>query len=285
MREGRVTANGLDFAFLEEGPPEGPLALCLHGFPDSAHSFRHLLPELAAAGYHAVAPWIRGYRPTAVPADGAYHQAALGSDTLALHEALGGDARAVLVGHDWGALAAYVAAPAAPERWRRVVAMAVPPAGALGTVLLDYDQLKRSFYFWLFQTPLAEVALAKDDLAFIGRLWDDWSPGYDNAWDVSRVKQSLAEPQNQVAAIGYYRAIFSPPAPDAYPPLSAGVPPQPTLYLHGEQDGCFSVPSELDVATALAPGSRYVRVEKAGHFLHLERPEVVNRLVLDFLAG
>ena len=286
MRQGRVTANGLDFGYLEDGPEAGPLALCLHGFPDTAHSFRHLLPALADAGYHAVAPWMRGYAPTGVPDDGAYHQAAIGSDACALHEVLGGDGGAVLIGHDWGALAAYVAAPAAPERWHRVVTMAVAPVAALGPVLLSYDQLKRSFYVWLFQTPLAEMAVGSDGMAFLGRLWDDWSPGYDNSWDLSRVKEALAEPERQAAAIAYYRAMFSPaPASDRYPQASPGIPPQPTLYLHGEDDGCFSLPADLDVTAALSPGSRYVRVGKAGHFLHVERPDVVNRVVLDFLSG
>src|SRR3954469_25253216 len=106
LHEGRVRANGLDFAYLEAG--EGPLALCLHGFPDSAWTWRHLLPELADAGFRAVAPFMRGYAPTAVPADGRYQTAALGLDACALHEALGGDADAVIVGHDWGAMATYI---------------------------------------------------------------------------------------------------------------------------------------------------------------------------------
>src|SRR6187402_33838 len=86
----RVEANGVDFAYLHTGPDDGPLALCLHGFPDSAHTWRHLLPALASAGYHAVAPFMRGYAPTAVPADGRYQTGALATDAIALHEALGG---------------------------------------------------------------------------------------------------------------------------------------------------------------------------------------------------
>jgi pimeloyl-ACP methyl ester carboxylesterase len=288
METRRVSVDDVEFAFLEAGPPDGPLALCLHGFPDTAHSFRHLLPALAADGYHAVAPWMRGYAPTGLPVDGTYHQAALGSDACQLHQVLQGDERAVLIGHDWGALAAYTAAPLAPERWRRLVTMAVAPAAAMGQALLSYDQLKRSFYVWLFQTSLAEVALALDDMAFVARLWSDWSPGYDASWDVAQVKQSLADPARQAAAIGYYRAMFDPsPPPDRYSgvPGGAGIPPQPTLYLHGDTDGCFSLPAELDVAATLAPGSKYVRVPNAGHFLHLERPELVNANVLEFLAG
>ena len=69
----------------------GPLALCLHGFPDTAHGWRHLLPALADAGFRAVAPFLRGYAPTQIPADGQYHVATLVRDATALHETLGGD--------------------------------------------------------------------------------------------------------------------------------------------------------------------------------------------------
>src|SRR6266852_4367999 len=89
-----VTANGVDFVALALGPADGALALCLHGFPDSAITWRYLLPELAAAGFRAVAPWMRGYAPTAVPADGSYGVGALVADACALHDALGADGRA-----------------------------------------------------------------------------------------------------------------------------------------------------------------------------------------------
>ena len=81
VHEGRVNANGVEFAYLDAGA--GPLALCLHGFPDSAWTWRHLLPELAGAGFHAVAPFMRGYAPTAVPADGRYQTGALVADAIA----------------------------------------------------------------------------------------------------------------------------------------------------------------------------------------------------------
>src|SRR5215475_13165714 len=96
-----VRSNGLEFGLLEAG--SGPLALCLHGFPDCAHTWRHLLPALAGAGFHAVAPFTRGYAPTEIPADGAYGPGALIADAVALHEVLGGDGDAVLIGHARGA--------------------------------------------------------------------------------------------------------------------------------------------------------------------------------------
>src|ERR1700712_4184997 len=135
-----VRANGLDFELLELGT--GPLALCLHGFPDSPHTWRHLLPALAGAGFHAVAPFMRGYAPTAVPSDGC-SVAALVADACALHDALGGDGRAALIGSDWGGDAAYGAAAFAPERWRHVVALGQPPLALEARVMRDYDQLRR----------------------------------------------------------------------------------------------------------------------------------------------
>jgi pimeloyl-ACP methyl ester carboxylesterase len=190
-----VRANGLEFGLLEAGT--GPLALCLHGFPDSAYTWRHLLPALAEVGFHAVAPFLRGYAPTAVPDDACYGLGALVADAVALHQALDGDGDAVLIGHDWGAEAAYGAAAFAPDRWRRVVTLGVPPL-ALDPVLFgDYQQLKRFFYLFWFRDSLARAAevVAADGMAFLDRLWRDWSPGYDAAEDLARVKESLCSPR------------------------------------------------------------------------------------------
>jgi pimeloyl-ACP methyl ester carboxylesterase len=209
-----VSAHGTDFAYLEAGPDDGPLALCLHGFPDTAHTWRHLLPRLAGAGFHAVAPFMRGYAPSPVPEDGRYDTGTLALDACALHEALGGRDDAVLIGHDWGAFATYGAAALQPGRWRRVVAAAVAPQASMADGFFSYAQLRRSWYVFLFQTPLAEYAVTLDDYAFIDRLWADWSPGYDGAWDAARVKESLATPEHLSAAIGYYRAMFSGPPDD-----------------------------------------------------------------------
>jgi pimeloyl-ACP methyl ester carboxylesterase len=282
-----VDANGLTFGYLEAG--RGPLALCLHGFPDSAHTWRHLLPALAEAGYHAVAPFQRGYAPTGVPADGAYQTGALAADANALHEALGGSGDAVLIGHDWGAAATYAAAAHAPSRWRRTVAMSVPPFAAMVSSFFDYDQLKRSFYMFLFQTPLGEAAVAADGMAFLDRLWADWSPGYDAAADLAQVKACLREPANLTAALGYYRAMFDPSrhvaayAAEQASEGSAGE--RPVLYLHGSGDGCLAVEQAHGVEEHLPPGSRAAIVPGAGHFLQLEQPAAVNGLIVEWLAG
>jgi pimeloyl-ACP methyl ester carboxylesterase len=94
-----IETSELTYGCLTAGD-SGPLALCLHGFPDTAHGWRYLLPALADAGFRAVAPFMRGYAPTSIPADGQYHVATLARDATALHEALGGDSDAVIIGHD-----------------------------------------------------------------------------------------------------------------------------------------------------------------------------------------
>jgi pimeloyl-ACP methyl ester carboxylesterase len=237
-----------------------------------------------------VAPWLRGYAPTTVPPDGRYQSAVLGLDACALHQALGGGDDAVLIGHDWGAFAAYAAVHHATP-WRRVVTLAVPPPATITSGFFSYDQLRRSWYMFFFQHPLAELAVPMDDLAFIERLWADWSPGYDASADLPHVKDALRDPANLNAAIGYYRATLGgvgldpDPEVQALQDASAGPPPMPTLYLHGRTDGCMGADlAEMAGAGLTAPGSRAEIVDGAGHFLHLERPDVVNRLIREFLA-
>ncbi len=287
----RISANGIDIAYLEAGPSDGPLALCLHGFPDHAPTWAPLMADLAAAGYHAVAPWMRGYAPTGLAPDGNYEVASLALDAIALADALARDGDAVLIGHDWGAIASYTAAAHRPDRFRRLVTLAVPHSGALGGVLFSPRQLQRSFYIFVFQTPIAELVVPNDDFAFIDYLWSYWSPGYtpDPAF-MRALKDTLGSPGSTEAAIGYYRAMLgtTAPNPDLAPIAAAGSAPMPipTLYLHGEDDGCMGVElCDRDTLGQLFPeGSEVDTVAAAGHFLHLEQPAVVNRRILDFLA-
>lgn len=272
----------MEFGVIEAGA--GPLALCLHGFPDTAHTWRHLLPALADHGFHAVAPFQRGYAPTALPADGAYQTGALALDAVALHAALGGGPDAVLIGHDWGAVAAYAAAALSPRSWRRMVTISAPPAGLQ---IADYEQYKRWFYMYLFQTPLAEQAVGANDMAFLDGLWADWAPGYPAAEDLAHVKQALAEPKRLAAAIGYYRALFDPTKHvRQYAAAQAATmrrSPTPTLFLHGDRDGCLRVPDVGAVVPYLAEGSHAELLTGVGHFPQLEAPAEVAKRVLDWI--
>jgi pimeloyl-ACP methyl ester carboxylesterase len=288
MEQQVVTANGVQFSYFEAGPADGPLALCLHGFPDSAHTWRFLVPELAAAGFHAVAPFLRGYAPTAIPSDGRYQIGALARDANSLHAVLGGTDDAVIIGHDWGALTAYAAVAHQPDRWRRAVTAAVPPTASIGMSLFTYAQLQRSWYMFFFLSPMAEIALPLDDYAFIDGLWADWSPGYEASFDVARVKESIGDPEHIAAAIGYYRAMFDPVPVDpelADEQNAALAPtPKPTLYLHGRNDGCMLLSSIGNPLDFMAEGSQVVVIDEAGHFMNVEQPDVVNRHIVEFLA-
>jgi pimeloyl-ACP methyl ester carboxylesterase len=290
LRARTVAANGLQFDVLEAGT--GPLALCLHGFPDSAHTWRFLLPALADAGYHAVAPFMRGYAPTEIPADGCFGVGALVADAVALHNELDGDDQAVLIGHDWGAEATYGAAAFAADRWRRVVTLAVPPLVLDAKLFADYDQLKRFFYVFFLKTPFADSVVAAENMAFLDRLWHDWSPGYDAREDLRNVKRCLRDEANLAAAIEYYRAeepgLHHFRADGTYAAEEAALasaPPQPVLYLHGDRDGCIDLALVAEAECHLATGSRMQVIENAGHFPHLEQPAAVNDHILAWISA
>jgi pimeloyl-ACP methyl ester carboxylesterase len=288
MIDFEYTANGLTLRGLEAGPRNGPLALLLHGFPDTHHTWRHLFGPLADAGFHVVAPALRGYAPSDLASDGNYQMGALINDANALHGACGGDERAVLIGHDWGAVVAYGATASQPATWRRLVTMAVPPTSAVAQSFLSYDQLRRSWYMFFFQNPLSDFVVPMNDLEFVARLWNDWSPGYDADLDVGYVRAALGEPERLTAALTYYRAMFQPELHD--PALQAvqdalGLPtPVPTLYLHGANDGCLGLDAIGDPLDSFPEGSRVEVVADAGHFLQLEQPGAVNDAILEFLA-
>ena len=236
----RIRANGLDFAYLEEG--DGPLVILLHGFPDTAHSWNHQIPALAAAGYRVVAPYLRGYSPTAIPRDGFYDKATLATDIAELIRALDGGKPVHLVGQDWGATITYAVLAAFPELIRRAIVMAVPhPAQAVKS-MLDAKHVHRSFHWWFFQiSDLPEKAIAANDFAFIDYLWNYWtSPGYQDAAHLAEIKAMLREPGVLAATLGYYRAMLDPRKGDSRlekmrPTMDRPIT-VPTLALCGSDD-------------------------------------------------
>ena len=282
----QIQANGVNFSYLECG--SGPIALCVHGFPDSAHTWRFLMPELAQAGFRAIAPFTRGYAPTSLAPDDCYQTGARAADVNALHEVLGGDENAVLIGHDWGASTVIAAAANAPQRWNRVVAMSVPPVLILRKALdANLAQIKRSWYMFYFQSVLAEKAVPANNYALIDMLWKDWSPDFESKGDLENFKKCVSSPSHLKAALEYYRAsLGNGKKMDVYNALEAkSLEPlmQPTLYLHGKKDGCIGV--ELaEEARSTCPWLEVRVLDEVGHFMQLEEPERVNQHIVEWVT-
>lgn len=281
-----VRANGIDFAYLEQG--EGPLVILLHGFPDTAHTWDYQMSALAGAGYRAVAPYLRGYYPSEIPADGFYDKATLATDIAELIRALGDGQPVYLVGQDWGAIVAYSVLAAFPELVRRAVVMAIPHPAQVLKSMLEAKHVHRSFHWWFFQLPhLPEKALAEDDFAFIDYLWDYWtSPGYTDAAHLVEIKKMLGQPGVLSATLGYYRAMLDPQKAD--PKLAAMRPALdrlisvPTLALCGSDDLRAELMS--DQGHYFSGEYNYQLVTGAGHFLHRENPAEVTQLMIDWLT-
>jgi pimeloyl-ACP methyl ester carboxylesterase len=166
-----IEANGIRMHLAEEG--SGPLVVLCHGFPESWYSWRHQLPALAAAGFHAVAPDMRGYGATDAPEEiGRYTLLHLVGDVIGTLDALGAET-AVVVGHDWGAPVAWHAALLRPDRFRGVVGLSVPyrPRGTAPPTSLMPQTDDAMFYQLYFQAPgIAEAELARDVRGTIRRL-------------------------------------------------------------------------------------------------------------------
>ena len=286
FKTGTVKADGADLHFIEAG--EGPLLIALHGFPDLPRTFRHQLPQLAAAGYRVVAPYMRGYSPADPQDEGPFETAALVQDVLALIDRLT-DRPVTVIGHDWGATVARGAAILAPEKISKTVCLSVPTAENFGRALVaNAAQQRRSWYVFFFQLPIAEMAVAHDDLAFIERLWEEWSPGWKlPAEEMAEIKEAFRRPGVLKAALGYYRSLFNQAL--QHPEL-AGIRkrlaepiPVPTMYLHGADDGCIGAETTEGMEGAFLRHFERHIIPAAGHFVHQEQPETVNRLIMDFL--
>jgi pimeloyl-ACP methyl ester carboxylesterase len=275
-----VSANGIRLHAAEAG--RGPLVLLLHGFPQFWWTWRAQLPALAAAGFRAVAPDLRGYGASDKPPRG-YDLPTLAADVAALVRALG-ERDAVVVGHDWGGLLAWTTAVLHPRAVRRLVVLSAPHPRRLRGAMADLPQRRAWRHVLGYQLPrLPERRLTRaddDPVAELLQRWSgpDWVHTADFAEAVERYRSAARIPQAAYGAMEYHRWLGrSQLRPDGlrYARRMAAPVTAPTLQLHGEQDSC--------VLPATARGSdRYVAgayewrdVPRVGHFPQEEAPDEV----------
>lgn len=269
-----VEANGLSFHVQEAG--EGPAVILLHGFPDSSHLWRRQLPALAAAGFRAVAPDLRGAGRSQLAGDvGDYRISRMASDVVGIADALGiGDFS--VVGHDWGGSIAFGLAGKLPERVQRLVALSTGHPAAFNRAGMKQQQ-KSWYMLWFLFDGVAEELLPRDDWALLRR----WMGRY---LDVERAIADLSEPGRLEAALNWYRANIRPETfvlEDVMP-----VPPArcPTLGVWSRDDAWLTEEQMLLSALYVEGPWRYERIEEAGHWIPLDAPDRLNDLLVEFLT-
>ncbi|MGP6159831.1 MAG: alpha/beta fold hydrolase [Vulcanimicrobiaceae bacterium] len=288
-----TSTTHLQIAYEERRASAGDVVVLLHGFPDDAHTWDRVVDAAELASVRTVAPYLRGYGATRFrdpSATRSGQSAAFARDTVELLEALGIE-RCVLVGHDWGARAAYNVAVLAPERIRAVVALSVGYGTNVPSQALSYEQIERYWYQWYFATPRGETVLSEDRHRFCRALWRLWSPGWNFSEDeYERTAAAFENPDFVEIVLHSYRQRwdFAPGEPSyeddefllrAAPPLKV-----PVHVLHGTDDGATLLEATEGREAYFPAGYRRTVLEGVGHFVQRERPAAVVDAIVDALA-
>jgi pimeloyl-ACP methyl ester carboxylesterase len=286
-----ATVNGVRLHYVEAEPAfdapkrTGPVCLMLHGFPEFWYSWRHQIPALAAAGFRVLAPDLRGYNLSDKPPGVAsYRIEKLVGDVAGLIRHTEQE-QAVVVGHDWGGAVAWTVAMRHPELVERLVILNAPHPAAMLRELRTPAQLLKSWYIFFFQLPrLPEWAFRRRGFALVERTLrrDPIRPGVFTEEDIRLYKEALARPGALTATINWYRALFR----RRLYQIRREVRPvaAPTLLIWGEQDRYLGR-RLLEGLEPWVPQLRLERFADASHWIHVEWPERVNRLMIDFLRS
>jgi len=256
-----VEAQGTRFACLVEGT--GPLVLLLHGFPDTARSWDALRPTLARRGFRAVSPFLRGYHPSAIPSRDT-DQETLARDVVGLIDALGGPA--IVVGHDWGASAAYGAAGLAPERITQLITIAIPHPATLRPTPRKVWGVR---HFLAYKMPGAAARFARNDFEGLTQIVRRWSPTWaPSPEELGPVRETFAHAESLDAAFGYYRALSFSPTHSLRARIRV-----PTVAFCGTDDP-MTDRSDFERARRMFEGDYAIEEMPGGHFMHREHPDV-----------
>jgi pimeloyl-ACP methyl ester carboxylesterase len=278
----RIEANGLSFAYDEAGTGQD-IALCLHGFPESRFSWRYQLPVLAEAGWHAVAPDLRGYGDTTRPLGrGNYRMDMLVQDVAALFDAFGARRR-LLIAHDWGALIAWSFAIAKTRPLDGLIIMNVPHPAIFQRVLRSsFAQLRKSWYLFFFQLPyVPEAMLGAKGARAIGQAFRGMAVD-KSAFPrdvLAHYQDNASKPGALTAMINYYRANFLTLASKQVTP-AIGVP---VLMIWGEEDTALG----LELTEGYGPyvnDFTLARLPRVSHWVQQEAPVQVNAHLRNWLS-
>lgn len=280
----RVRANQLDFTVATAGSGD-QLILCLHGFPESAISWRHQMASLAHAGYRVWAPDLRGYGGTTRP-DGldAYRLEALLDDVAALID-LSKARRIILVGHDWGGVIAWYYAMHRPKQVASLIILNGPHPACFEREIRHWRQLRRSWYMAAFQIPwLPETLLAAGGAHLIGAIFEHMRVSSDSLPNdiVRRYRQQACEPGALTAMLNYYRAAIRGGGASRQRLLGYPTIAIPTLVIWGLHDQALTR-HNLDGLDKLVTNLTVVGLEKSGHFVHQDEPRRVTDEILGWL--
>jgi pimeloyl-ACP methyl ester carboxylesterase len=269
----RSVTNGVGIEFEVTGG--GRPVVLLHGFPDSGRLWRHQVPTLAEAGFQVIVPDLRGAGRSDKPAEvEAYRMPLLAMDVLGILDTVGAE-RAHIVGHDWGAALAWVVASFAPERVDHLAVLSVGHPTSFHNAGLR--QREKSWYMLFFQfAGIAEEWLRANDWAET-RQWT----GHP---DIDAVVAELEASGSLTPGLNWYRANV-PPSSWVEPPLQLPPIQAPAMGIWSSGDFALTEEQMTGSARYVAGPWRYECLEGPGHWMQLEAPEEVNRLLLDFLPA
>jgi epoxide hydrolase 4 len=284
-----IPLPGLRMQVLEAGPADGPLVLLLHGFPELSESWREVLPRLAEAGFHAVAPDLRGYGGTDRP-EGGYDLDTLAGDIVELARCIQPGRPVHLVGHDWGGVIAYHVAATHPEVVDRLAVINAPHPAVLMREIWKPAQLVRSWYIFFFQIPyLPERLLSARGGALIPRLLRRTmvDPSRVPPGRLVEYEANFSRPEAARAAIDYYREGFRRTLRPGglremrdYPRIRA-----PFLLIWGEQDVALGKGLTKGLAPYFEQRPVVHYLPEEGHCVPLEAPEKVAALLIEHLTA
>jgi pimeloyl-ACP methyl ester carboxylesterase len=283
VRHGFAEVNGVRLHYAEAG--SGPMVVLLHGFPDYWHTWRHQMPMLVAAGFHVVAPDMRGYNLSDKPQGvDAYQLEVLCQDVSALIRFLGAE-RAHVVGHDWGGAVAWSFAMWHPEQLDQLAILNVPHPERFLASLRTVSQLRRSWYMLFFQVPWLPEALSRLGNYAVMRsvfLRDPVRPEAFSPSDVDQQMEAIAQPGALTAMINYYRAALR-TSPTAQRRRWRRIE-RPVLVLWGDRDRYLGK-EWAEPSRAWVEAVTVVHFPNSSHWLQHDQPDEVGRALVAFFTS